>query len=84
MTRSSRRHYSPRDRALVAELDALERRIAKLERDQSLLYNTLSGLARESDLEVSIGSVCTRCTRSYVLIANGTLYCPKCHNRRTV
>ncbi|OVE83993.1 hypothetical protein [Natronolimnobius baerhuensis] len=84
MNRPSPPHRGRRERALIADLETLDRRLAALEREQRLVRNTLCGIAREIGPDVVIGSVCSHCSRSYVLITDGMLYCPKCKHRRTV
>ena len=82
MTRSTPPRRSRRRQPLTAEIEALEQRLASLEHDHELLRNTLCGLAREAD--VTVGGVCAKCDRAYVLIERGMMHCPKCRTQRSI
>lgn len=82
MTRSSPTPNQPRRQTLAAEIELLQRRVAATEHTQDLLRNTVVALARESGQ--TVGSPCSRCDQSYVLITDGMLYCPTCRDRRTL
>lgn len=78
LRKSKNRHR----RSLFAEVESLHRRLSRIQEDQELLRNTLSGLARESD--ISIGSPCPKCGQSYMLIKKGLMSCPSCKNRLSI
>ncbi|OAQ52537.1 hypothetical protein HTG_13010 [Natrinema mahii] len=67
---------SRRDRAMAAQLAALEERLEAAERQQRLLRTTVAGLARE--VGRSLGCQCSRCDESYTLVRDGCMYCPRC------
>ncbi|WP_312910939.1 hypothetical protein [Natronosalvus caseinilyticus] len=73
--RSPARRTDQRLEAVLARLDATERR-------QRLLEGTVSGLAREQG--ASIAGSCGRCERSYLLVRSDALYCPACGYRRAL
>lgn len=78
MTRSS----PTRRQTVTAQIETLERRLARLEHEQELLRNTLCGLARETD--VTVGGICSDCDRAYVLVERGMMHCPKCRTQRAI
>lgn len=82
MTRPSPTRRTNRRRTLAAELEPLERRLARLEHEHDRIRNTLCGLAREAD--VTIGGACSDCDQAYVLIERGMMHCPKCRTRRAI
>ncbi|TYT61614.1 hypothetical protein [Natrialba swarupiae] len=57
----------------------LEDRLDSLEREQTRLERTVSGLARESN--VSIGGSCPHCEEAYMIQRTDSMYCPACRNR---
>lgn len=73
---------SRRDRALSAQLTALEGRLEATERQQRLLRTTIGGLARE--VGCSLGCQCNRCDESYMLVREGTMHCPHCGYRESL
>ena len=77
-----RRTDPSREQQAAAGLERLQRRVAKTEAEQRRLRNTITGLARETD--VSIGCSCPHCDRSYMLVRDGVMYCPSCSNRLSV
>ncbi|EMA41839.1 hypothetical protein C446_05970 [Halobiforma nitratireducens JCM 10879] len=58
----------------------LRRRVDAIEREQLLLRNTVSGLARDRGL--SIGCECSKCNRAYTLVGKTRLFCPACGYER--
>ncbi|AEH35340.1 hypothetical protein [Halopiger xanaduensis] len=73
----------PRDnRETAAAIDALGARVTRLEREQRLLRTTTCAIAREAG--VTIGGPCSRCGRSYVLVASNTMRCPACGDGRSM
>ncbi|WP_123538373.1 hypothetical protein [Halosimplex salinum] len=62
----------PREEPILARLERQEMEIERLK-------NTLKGVAREVG-NLSISGRCERCRRSYLLVRDGYIYCPKCKN----
>lgn len=71
-----------RDRAMSAQLAALEDRLEAVERQQRLLRTTVAGFARE--VGCSLGCQCGRCDESYTLVRDGCMYCPRCGYRESL
>jgi|AntRauMinimDraft_3_1070383.scaffolds.fasta_scaffold01191_5 hypothetical protein len=69
-------------RSLPTEAESLHKQLSKIQEEQTLLRNVLSGLARESDM--SIGTACPKCEKSYMLIKRGLMSCPSCSNRISI
>ncbi|WP_254764293.1 hypothetical protein [Natrinema marinum] len=80
--RSPASSESKRDRALRAQLAAISERLEATERQQQQLKNTITALGRE--VGVSVGCPCGRCNESYMLIKQGSMYCPRCGHRGAV
>ncbi|WP_254524218.1 hypothetical protein [Natrinema caseinilyticum] len=82
MPRQIRFPKTKRERAMSAQLAALNERLEVIERRHCKLQNTVEALGREAG--VSVGSPCSHCDESYMLIKNGHMYCPHCGHRRTM
>lgn len=77
-THGPKRRHQP----TVAEVATLTERLDEIENRQGLLKRTVEAVAREAG--VSIGCPCTRCQRCYMLVKNGSLYCPACGCRESL
>ncbi|SER44659.1 hypothetical protein SAMN04489841_3903 [Natrinema salaciae] len=77
-----RESNNKRDRGLSEEITALQKQLSEMQTEQRYLRNALFGLARESDM--SLGSPCPKCEKSYMLIKQGLMSCPSCQNRLSV
>ncbi|QLG48336.1 hypothetical protein [Natrinema halophilum] len=82
MPRHIRFPQTKRDRTVKAQLVALNERLEAMEQRHCLLRRTVEALGRENG--VSVGSPCSHCEKSYMLIKNGHMYCPHCGHRRTM
>ncbi|WP_254530880.1 hypothetical protein [Natrinema gelatinilyticum] len=71
-----------RERTTTAQLIALNERLEVIERRHCMLQNTVEALGREAG--VSVGSPCSHCDQSHMLIKDGHMYCPHCGHRRTI
>ena len=68
-----------RKQSMSTEIESLQEQLSKIQEEQNLLRNTLFGLACVSD--ISIGTVCPNCGKSYMLTKRGLMSCPSCRNR---
>lgn len=78
----TQRSKTARDPAITAQLEYLRRQMEQTQAEQQRLRNTLSGLARESD--VSLSCVCSDCEEAYMLIKDGLMSCPSCSNQTSM
>lgn len=82
MVPQTQRSKTTRDPAIAAQLEFLRRQVEQTQAEQRRLRNTLSGLARESD--ISLGCTCSNCEEAYMLIKDGLMSCPSCPNRTSM
>lgn len=67
---------------LLLRLETLTARLEAAETRQQQLERTVAGLARETGL--SVGSTCTHCDRSSILMKSGFMYCPECGYKQSI
>ncbi|WP_187432870.1 hypothetical protein [Natronococcus pandeyae] len=82
MSPSSSLRSETQRQALLLRLETLATRLEAAETRQQQLERTVAGLARESGL--SVGSPCTRCDRSNILMKSGFMYCPECGYKQSI
>ncbi|WP_436343777.1 hypothetical protein [Natronorubrum sp. FCH18a] len=87
--RRDHRRERPHPADATARLERTESQLrdvtARLERVESrlpLLENTVRAIARQAG--VSVGCPCTRCERSYLLVADGMMTCPTCGYQQSI
>lgn len=76
------RRGSGRYRVLLDQLEDVADRLDSSERRMVRLENTLRAVtARTSDL--AVGTVCTHCEESFLLLERDRFRCPRCGHART-
>ncbi|ELY94147.1 hypothetical protein C483_03245 [Natrialba hulunbeirensis JCM 10989] len=66
----------------VRRADNTDRMVTVPEQQLIQLQNTLVAVAHAAN--ISIGAPCAHCERSYLMAADGLLFCPHCNYRRSL